>query len=123
MLVAYTVSLYRAAHGSRKDQPTVPLNISFAVVLHDKPLKSKGGDGGEDAKDDDATEDEPPQYQSGEEVEDQDAEEVEDQNSEEVEDENAEEAEDQSAEEAEDQSDAEVDLSDVAAEEEQSDDE
>jgi hypothetical protein len=33
--VAYTVSLYRASQGSRKDQPTVTLNISFAVVLED----------------------------------------------------------------------------------------
>jgi hypothetical protein len=49
-LVAYTVSLYRAAQGSRKDQPTVPLNISFAVVLHDEPLEFKGSDGGEEAQ-------------------------------------------------------------------------
>ena len=33
--MAYTVSLYRASQGSRKDQPTVTLNISFAVVLED----------------------------------------------------------------------------------------
>lgn len=50
VLVAYTVSLYRAAQGSRKDQPTVPLSISFAVVLYDQPLDVQGGDGGEDAQ-------------------------------------------------------------------------
>ena len=33
--MAYTVSLYRASQGSRKDQPTVTLNISFVVVLED----------------------------------------------------------------------------------------
>ena len=45
--MAYTVSLYRAAQGSRKDQPTIPLNISFAVVLHDELLE--GSDEEEDA--------------------------------------------------------------------------
>jgi hypothetical protein len=49
-LVAYTVSLYRAAQGSRKDQPTIPLNISFAVVLQDEPLDYQGSDSGEDGQ-------------------------------------------------------------------------
>lgn len=53
VLVAYTVSLYRAAQGSRKDQPTIPLNISFAVVLQDEPLEYDGSDDGEDAQDGD----------------------------------------------------------------------
>ena len=90
VLVAYTVSLYRAAQGSRKDQPTVPLNISFAVVLHDEPLEFKGSNGGEDGQDGDAAEedgeeaadnqsDELLQYQSAKEAEDQSAEEVGDQ--------------------------------------------
>jgi len=51
--VAYTVSLYRATHGARKDQPTVPLNISFAVVLYDGLLDSKDSDGGGDEQEDD----------------------------------------------------------------------
>jgi hypothetical protein len=55
-LVAYTVSLYRAAQGSRKDQPTVPLNISFAVVLYDELLEFEGCDGGEDMQDGDVFE-------------------------------------------------------------------
>jgi hypothetical protein len=55
-LVAYTVSLYHAAQGSRKDQPTVPLNISFAVVLYDESLEFKGSDGGEDVQDGDVVE-------------------------------------------------------------------
>jgi hypothetical protein len=50
VLVAYTISLYRAAQGSRKDRPTIPLNISFAVVLHDE---FKGSDGEEDEQDED----------------------------------------------------------------------
>ena len=48
VLVTYTVSLYRAAQGSREDQPTVPFNISFAVVLQDEPLEFDGSDNGED---------------------------------------------------------------------------
>lgn len=70
VLVAYTVSLYRAAQGSRKDQPTIPLNIVFAVVLHE----------GEDEDDNIEPEqaNEPPQYQSAEEPEDLCTEKVED---------------------------------------------
>ena len=49
-MVAYTVSLYRAAQGSRKDQPTIPLNISFVVVLQDEPLDYQGSDSGEDGQ-------------------------------------------------------------------------
>ena len=57
VLVAYTVSLYWATQGSRKDQPTIPLNISFAVVLHDKLLEgSNGGEDEQDDEQDDATE-------------------------------------------------------------------
>lgn len=52
VLVAYTVSLYRAAQGSRKDQPTVPLNISFAVVLQDELKEFQGSDEGEDEGED-----------------------------------------------------------------------
>ena len=51
VLVAYTVSLYRAAQGSRKDQPIIPLNISFAVVLEDEVLDFQDSQGGEDAED------------------------------------------------------------------------
>lgn len=56
VLVAYTVSFYRATQGSRKDQPTIPLNLSFAVVLHDKPLEFEGSDGGEDEQESDTVE-------------------------------------------------------------------
>ena len=42
--MAYTVSLYHVAQGSRKDQPTIPLNISFAVVLQDEHPKIEGSD-------------------------------------------------------------------------------
>ena len=51
VLVAYTVSLYHVVQGSRKDQPTVPLNISFAVVLQDRLSDSNGSDFGEDGED------------------------------------------------------------------------
>jgi hypothetical protein len=80
-LVAYTVSFYRATQGSRKDQPTIPLNLSFAVVLYDDLLEFKGSDGEEDEHSDAEEEDgykaannrsnEAPQDQSDEEVEDQ----------------------------------------------------
>ena len=56
VLVAYTVSLYHAAHGSYKDQLTVSFSISFAMVLYDKPLDVQGSDeklqdqSGEEAK-------------------------------------------------------------------------
>jgi hypothetical protein len=85
VLVAYTVSLYRAAQGSRKDQPTVPLNLSFAVVLHDEPLQRsdsgedmQGGDT-QDEDGDEALDDESNEQQPVEEAEDQSIEEVEDQ--------------------------------------------
>jgi hypothetical protein len=58
VLVAYTVSLYRATQGPRKDQPTVPFNISFAVVLYDEFLEVKGTDSGEDAQDGSVAEEE-----------------------------------------------------------------
>ena len=96
VLAAYTVSLYRAAQGSRKDQPTVSLSISFAVVLHE----GKSGDGGEDQRDSETAEE----------------------HDKEAEDQSAEEAEDQSAEEAEDQSEVEADSQSLAAAEEESDD-
>jgi len=122
VLAAYTVSLYRAAQGSRKNQPTVSLSISFAVVLHE----GGSGDGGEDQQEGGTAEehDEEAKYQGAEEAEDQSAveaedqsaeaedqsaEEAEDQSAEEAKDQSAEEAEDQSAEEAEDQSEAEAD--------------
>ena len=73
VLVAYTVSLYRAAQGSRKDQPTIPLNISFAVVLQDEPLDYQGSDGGEDGQDD------KPEEEDGNEAEDRTAKATEDQ--------------------------------------------
>jgi len=50
VLVAYTVSLYRAAQGSRKDQPTVPLNMLFGVVLYDKPLEFEPSEVEEDTQ-------------------------------------------------------------------------
>lgn len=65
VLVAYTVSLYCAAQGSRKDQPTIPLNISFAVVLKDEPLEFDGSDNGEDVQDGDAAEEEGDQGEKG----------------------------------------------------------
>ena len=102
ILMAYTVSLYRAAQGSRKNQPTVSLSISFAVVLYE----GKSGDSGEDQQESEAAE------ERDEEAEDQSAEEAEDQS--------AEEAEDQSAEEAEDQSEVEADSQSIGATEEQS---
>jgi len=105
--VAYTVSLYRAAQGSRKDQPTVSLSISFAVVLHDKPLEGKSGDGEEDQQDSETAEEHD--------------EEAKDPSAEEAEDPSAEEAEDQSAEEVEDQSEAEADTQSLGAAEEESD--
>lgn len=99
VLVAYTVSIYRAAQGSRKDQPTVPLNISFAVVLQDEPLEFKGSDSGEDVPyDGDATKEE-----GDEAVEDQSGEK------------RAKETGDLSAEEVKDQSDEEADQSDAIA--------
>ena len=106
VLMAYTVSLYRAAQGSRKDQPTVSLSISFAVVLHE----GKSSDSGED-------------QQESETAEEHD-EEAEDQSAEEAEDRSAEEAEDQNAEEADDQSEAEADSQSIGAAdaEERSDD-
>ena len=96
--MAYTVSLYRAAQGSRKDQPTVSLSISFAVVLHE----GKSGDSGEDQQESETAEE----------------------HDEEAEDQSAEEAEDQNAEEAEDQSEAEADSQSIGAAdaEERSDD-
>lgn len=54
VLVAYTVSLYRAAQGSRKDQPTIPLNISFAVVLQDEPQDFDGSNNGDGEDQDDS---------------------------------------------------------------------
>ena len=97
VLVAYTVSLYRAAQGSRKDQPTVPFNISFAVVLHDEPLNSDSED---NVQDGDTSE------EDGNEVLDNQSDGI------------VKEAEDQNAEDVEEnQSNVEVDLSDVAAEE------
>ena len=96
-MVAYTVSLYRAAQGSRKDQPTVPFNISFAVVLHDEPLNSDSED---NVQDGDTSE------EDGNEVLDNQSDGI------------VKEAEDQNAEDVEEnQSNVEVDLSDVAAEE------
>jgi hypothetical protein len=89
VLVAYTVSMYRSAHGSRKDQPTVPLNISFAVVLHDKPVEfiQVGNEGSQDVnvveedgdEDRENQDDESMQISSAEEDEDQDDEEDDDQ--------------------------------------------
>lgn len=89
ILVAYTVSMYRSAHGSRKDQPTVPLNISFAVVLHDKPVEFIGNEGSQDVdhdvveedgdEDGDNQDDESMQISSDEEDEHQDDEEDDDQ--------------------------------------------
>jgi hypothetical protein len=78
VLVAYTISLYRATQGPRKDQPTIPLNISFAVVLYDEPLEIKDSDCGEDTQNTDVVEDdddktvsqnnESAQYQNADEV-------------------------------------------------------
>lgn len=74
VLVAYTVSLYRATQGSRKDQPTVTLNISFAVVLHEG---SDDDIAEEDVSDDGKEEDnEPHQYGSSKKGKDRSAEEV-----------------------------------------------
>lgn len=87
VLMAYTVSMYRSAHGSRKDQPTVPLNISFAVVLHDKPVEFIGNEGSQDVdvveedgdEDRENQDDESMQISSAKEDEDQDDEENDDQ--------------------------------------------
>jgi len=87
VLMAYTVSMYCSAHGSRKDQPTVPLNISFAVVLNDKPIEFIGNEGSQDVdvveedgdEDGENQEDESMQISSAEEAEDQDDEEDDDQ--------------------------------------------
>ena len=75
VLVAYTVSLYHAAHGSYKDQLTVSFSISFAMVLYDKPLDVQGSDGRGDEDGDphggkasDNQNDEKLQDQSGEEA-------------------------------------------------------
>ena len=70
VLVTYTVSLYHAAQGSHKDQPTIPLNISFAVVLLDEPLEFNGSDG-EDAQDSDAASEEEEGDKGDEAVDDQ----------------------------------------------------
>ena len=74
-------TFYRATQGSRKDQPTIPLNLSFAVVLYDDLLEFKGSDSGDDEGSDAEEGDgykaannqshEVPQDQSDEEVEDQ----------------------------------------------------
>jgi len=119
VLVAYAVSQYRAAQGSRKGQPTVPLSISFAVVLYDKPLDIKGSDSGEDQKDGD-----PAEEHDGKATDNQSDEAPQDQSDERVQDQSAEEAENPvSAEEGEDQSEAEAEeLSDASAEEESDDD-
>ena len=80
VLMAYTVSMYRSAHGSRKDQPTIPLNISFAMVLHDKPVEFIGNEGSQDVDEDrENQDDESMQISSAEEDEDQDDEENDDQ--------------------------------------------
>ena len=42
-LVAYTVSMYSATSGVRKDQVTTPFHIHFAVVLQE-PLVESGDD-------------------------------------------------------------------------------
>ena len=39
-LVTYTVSMYSATSGQRKDQVTTPLHIHFAVVLHNPEFES-----------------------------------------------------------------------------------
>lgn len=89
-MVAYTVSLYRATQGSRKDQPTVPLNLSFAVVLHDEFQDSDDGELEDEQEDDPVEEDgyegtndqinQALQGQSAGDVEDQSAKEVEEEN-------------------------------------------
>ena len=77
--MAYTVSLYCAAQGSRKDQPTVPLNISFAVVLYDELLEGNDGNG-ENWQGEDSMEDEAVENQSDEAAEENKADETEDLN-------------------------------------------
>jgi len=89
VLVAYTVSLYRPAQGARKDELTVTLNISFAVVLHDEPLEIHSSDDGEDQQDGDTiddNDDEAANNRSDGVSQDQSAEEAEDQSDVEVED-------------------------------------
>ena len=56
VLAAYTVSLYHPSRGSRKDQPTISLNLSFAVVLQDELLDSPDGDDEDDEQEDEAVE-------------------------------------------------------------------
>lgn len=119
ILVAYTISQYHAAQGSHKDQLTVPLSISFAVVLYDKPLDIKGSNSGEDQKDGDSAEE-----HDGKATDNQSDEVPQDQSNEMLQDQSAEDAEDPvSAEEGEDQSEAKAEeLSDASAEEESDDD-
>ena len=85
--MAYTVSLYCATQGSCKDQQTIPLNISFAVVLYDELLEGNDGNGenwqGEDSMEDEVVEnqsDEAVKYQSDEAAEGHKADETEDLN-------------------------------------------
>jgi len=49
-LVAYTVSMYSATSGARKDQVTTPLHIHFAVLLHEPDVESDDAKSGDDAQ-------------------------------------------------------------------------
>jgi hypothetical protein len=88
----YTVSQYHAAQSWHKDQPTVPLSISFAVVLYDEPCDVKGSDGNVMEEHNDEVTD----NQSDEAQQEQSAEEAEKQSTEEMKKQSAEEAENQS---------------------------